>query len=343
MLFFLRWFVTEYRLETTLSSRGPFSPSDTLKGIFSHSFTPEMAIATNDNRGLVSSKWKWLDEWHIQPTISFQGVRKTSKDPDGWFYAINWPNEFYPEKFLTGNVRRRRWERTQREMSGMEIINDLLSLPGSSPSLVMKVLKNGNITNSGEIMFDKVIQEVKLAAASNTTMTSSPGKEMVLNTVTGADSYLRKNESDVANMYSGMIIQTSQKCLGTALKILSVMCTITYDLRVACAINLCKDFAPPQLQNTNSKHEIVDPVMWLINDVSKDENNVEVNMTKECLDLFLPIVLGAEFKVLCLKSQRKPLRAVFRLMLIDCVQLWDDIVELLQLQFCKFLIICYYQ
>lgn len=113
-----------------------------------------MSSERHDDKGLISELWTWIDEWHIQPIQYFGAERKVATDPEGWLYAINWPNEFYPEKFFTGNVRRRRWERTQRMKSASEMISELLMM--STPEVLIKILRNRNIDSNGIINFQNV-------------------------------------------------------------------------------------------------------------------------------------------------------------------------------------------
>lgn len=80
-----------------------------------------------------------------------------AEDPDGWFYSLDWMYEFSPQKTLTSNVRRRRWERTCREKTAMEFIDELLDKGFSSQTILKVLFTNRNISGDGILDFKKVI------------------------------------------------------------------------------------------------------------------------------------------------------------------------------------------
>lgn len=151
--------LTDYKLET-LSSIGPFTESKSLKDVFSYDYTPEMSDI-NDTKGLISYKWKWIGKWEVQFVQVIDFVPKRSNDSEGWFYAFNWGMTFSEEKFFSGNVRRRKWERTQQEKSARELIQDLLEREGISPEFLLRVLQTtGSVDHRGNINFDKVLLNI---------------------------------------------------------------------------------------------------------------------------------------------------------------------------------------
>lgn len=153
-----RWFGFSYELEIVLSTRGPFSTSyKDLLLVYNRKHTVEQY--PDDPGGLPDVTWKWLDDWTIQtidkkdPSVE-EYMR--SEDSDGWFYALDWNYEFSPQKGLTSNVRRRRWERTCREKTAQEFVDDLLEKGFTQQNLLQIMTTNRNISNDGVFDFKKV-------------------------------------------------------------------------------------------------------------------------------------------------------------------------------------------
>jgi hypothetical protein len=153
-----RWFGFSYELEIVLSTRGPFStPYKDLLLIFNRKHTVDQN--PNDPEGLPDATWKWLDDWTIQTTEKKTNSQKEeymrSEDSEGWFYAVDWMYEFSPQKVLVSNVRKRRWERTCRQKTAMEFIDELIA-QGYPQQTLMKVCTNRNVSGDGIFDFNKV-------------------------------------------------------------------------------------------------------------------------------------------------------------------------------------------
>ena len=161
-----RWFGFSYELEIVLSTRGPFSsPYKDLLLVFNRKHTIDEN--PDDAGGLPDSfTWKWLDDWTIQTMEKKENILSSSSasseeymratDSEGWFYALDWMYEFSPQKGLTSNVRKRRWERTCREKTALEFIDALLD-KGYTIQRLMEVLStNRNISGDGVFDFKKV-------------------------------------------------------------------------------------------------------------------------------------------------------------------------------------------
>jgi hypothetical protein len=171
-----RWFGFSYELEIVLSTRGPFSsPHKDLLLVFNRKHTIDEN--PDDPGGLPDSfTWKWLDDWTIQtlekkensssittipsssPSTSFPNEEyMRAEDSEGWFYALDWTYEFSPQKGLvTSNVRKRRWERTCREKTAIEFIDELLDKGHTNQSLMQVLSTNRNISGDGVFDFKKV-------------------------------------------------------------------------------------------------------------------------------------------------------------------------------------------
>jgi hypothetical protein len=153
-----RWFGFSYELEIVLSTRGPFStPYKDLLLIFNRKHTIDQN--PDDPGGLPYETWKWLDDWTIQ-TVDKKDITKNedfmrSEDSEGWFYAVDWMYEFSPQKVLVSNVRKRRWERTCREKTAIEFIDELIA-QGYPQQTLMKICTNKNVSGDGIFDFKKV-------------------------------------------------------------------------------------------------------------------------------------------------------------------------------------------
>lgn len=155
-----RWYGLQYALESIVSARGPYSsPHQSLLLLYNQSHAIE--DFPDDPGGLMDSTWKWVDNWTIQDSVrvmdddpsSTEYIRAT--DPDGWFYALEWSFEYSPTKYLTSNVRRRRWERACRQKTALEFVDDLMDQNYTRQSL-LRCCSGPNLDSNGIFDFHKV-------------------------------------------------------------------------------------------------------------------------------------------------------------------------------------------
>ncbi|XP_048575709.1 tectonin beta-propeller repeat-containing protein 1-like isoform X2 [Nematostella vectensis] len=59
---------------------------------------------TKEGYTLPSSQWHWTNQWQVD-------TRPGITDKEGWQYAVDFPRQYHPEKFLNDFVRRRKWKR----------------------------------------------------------------------------------------------------------------------------------------------------------------------------------------------------------------------------------------
>ena len=75
------------------------SPNKTLASRFSFHNSIEAPRARSDPGGLPNTfAWVWVEDWTIQHVQHLQSDVPTRSMDSGWFYAVNWPHTFYPER-----------------------------------------------------------------------------------------------------------------------------------------------------------------------------------------------------------------------------------------------------
>lgn len=92
----------------------------------------------------------------MQPVMTLEGGTVRSQD-GGWFYAVNWPHTFYPERQnYLHFVRKRQWERDRRKKTALEFVDDLMDRGSSKEAVFRALSKPGVMSTEGIIDFDKV-------------------------------------------------------------------------------------------------------------------------------------------------------------------------------------------
>lgn len=67
---------------------------------------------TFNSFSLPSLGWTWEDDWHV--STGGDDGSSSSSSPADWQYAVDFPATYYPDRFFSACVRRRRWCRHQR-------------------------------------------------------------------------------------------------------------------------------------------------------------------------------------------------------------------------------------
>ena len=131
------------------------SPNKLLSGIFS--FHNSIENGRSEPGGLPNSyAWVWVEDWTIQHVQDLGGKLTRSLD-NGWFYAVNWPHTFYPERdWRLHFVRKRMWERDRRQKTAIEFIDDIMDSGYGKDAIYHALCKPGNMSPEGVMDFDKV-------------------------------------------------------------------------------------------------------------------------------------------------------------------------------------------
>lgn len=96
----VRWSGINWLPESFLNPVGAYSsPNKTLASRFSFHNSIEAPHARSDPGGLPNTfAWVWAEDWTIQHVQHLQPNVPTRSKDNGWFYAVNWPNTFHPER-----------------------------------------------------------------------------------------------------------------------------------------------------------------------------------------------------------------------------------------------------
>ena len=153
-----RWSGINWLPESFLNPVGAYSsPNKSLASRFS--FHHSIEDAKSDPGGLPNTyAWVWTEDWTIQHVQYLTPDQPTRSHDNGWFYAVNWPHTFYPEKQSRLHfVRKREWERDRRQKTAIEFIDDLMDSGFSKEAVYGALSKPDNMTSSGKMNFEKVL------------------------------------------------------------------------------------------------------------------------------------------------------------------------------------------
>jgi hypothetical protein len=248
-----RWFGFSYELEIVLSTRGPFSsPYKDLLLVFNRKHTIDEN--PDDPGGLPDFTWKWVDDWTIQtmekkdPSSSSTASSSSeeymrSEDSEGWFYALDWMYEFSPQKgIVTSNVRKRRWERTCREKTAFEFIDELLDKGYTNQNLMKVLSTNRNISGDGIFDFKKILQQLEHSSSSKQSVRLKSQSRQHLS----ASKVQFQNTISNVNQEKEDIREVSAECLTTCLQTIGVAFDILCDSRISIFTHTFLHAPPPR-------------------------------------------------------------------------------------------------
>jgi hypothetical protein len=234
---------------TVLHPLGPYS-SD--KALYKQIFKAQHPIArhADDPVGLPDpTLWMWTGPWMVQPrqvitTSGRQVQSRALEEEDGWFYAFDWPSEFHPDpRRFYSNVRRRKWERSMRELTALEFFQRFVAQGFSKESLQKACESPGCISSDGKINFPLVLSALTHAAATKGHGTASSPLASL-----GGTTGVFKTDTATSLDENAKDLDSNQLWLETLAKSCQIM-NLSYDMilnaRLTMFLKHFMDSAPP--------------------------------------------------------------------------------------------------
>ena len=269
-----RWSGANYVPNSSLHSVGPYdSENPVLKKIF----TIQHPIKDNvsDSTGLPDPVlWVWVDDWEVQMSqtraIDGKEVACQAEDEAGWFYAFGWAANFYPKQTnFKSYVRRRRWQRTRREVTAKEFFEKEVQAGCSKEALHDACQSRGCIDSNGKIDFSKVLSAISRFSLNNR---KTRGNDDPL-----ANDYVtieKKVKIDTRDPHEIWLEALVKSCLIT---------DMVYDilLNARMTVFLKHFLSTIPMEKSSGKSE---NVLWYLDD--SDKRNVHPTLTRHGKDIF---------------------------------------------------------